>query len=109
MLNPSLSLLIARGTELGVPATDRVILSIGGASRADLEGVVGVRGTVSTVGVAAGVLAVEIADFDVLADEKYKVKTLAVFQNWGGVSQNQGLHTLYTQQCEPSWKRHWQN
>ena len=92
MVNAILLLLVARRTELGVPTADRVILAIGGTSRADLQGVVGVRSTVSAVGVAAGVLAVEIANLNVLVDAKAPVRPLSVLRQQGVLK----LGTTYT-------------
>ena len=59
-------MLVARGAELSVPATDSAVLSTSSAGGADFKRVVGVGGTIGAVGVGAPALAVEVTNLGVL-------------------------------------------
>jgi hypothetical protein len=62
-------LLVARGAELSVDATDSFVLSTSVAGGAGLKRVVRVSRTIGAVGVSAPALAVEVANLGILADE----------------------------------------
>lgn len=60
-------LLVAGVAELGIPAADSAVLSVGGAGGADLERVVGKGLAIGAVGVGAPALAVEVANRRILS------------------------------------------